>query len=253
MTDSSETITDTYQYDAFGVLLDKTGTTINPFQFGGSWGYCTDPDTGHLYIRARIYIPWQGRWTSVDILLFVNGPNVYVAYFVPNGVDPSGTLGVVIGICVVGAFALLSGCGRRRSVSTPRGLDSVRCGCVDLRNSRRRSHGAVIALETIIKRGTFINDEELNAQLTAMNIHQVGELGIGMIGQGNGLPEGEQAIERWVEDPRGFSANPQTTTHPGGRGGNAKLHADANAAAELLRMQILVKELDAELSRRGCP
>ncbi|WP_437203000.1 RHS repeat domain-containing protein [Planctomicrobium sp. SH664] len=54
-------------------------------------GYYKDPDTGIYYVRARIYQPTSGRWWSVDPLGFVDGLNLYRAYFVPGGVDPLGT------------------------------------------------------------------------------------------------------------------------------------------------------------------
>jgi len=71
-------------------MLSQTGVTTNFFQFGGLWGAFTDPDTDRVYIRARIYLPGNGRWTVIDPAGFVDGMNLYLAHFVPNGMDPSG-------------------------------------------------------------------------------------------------------------------------------------------------------------------
>jgi len=90
LTDVDEEVTDTYQYDAWGELLSQTGTTPNPFQWRGRYGYFTNPDTGEVYVLMRTYDPMTGTWTTLDILRFINGINMYLAYFVPNGVDFSG-------------------------------------------------------------------------------------------------------------------------------------------------------------------
>ena len=47
---------------------------------------------GLYYFRARYYSPTLGRFTSRDPLGFVDGTSLYRAYFVPTGVDPSGTV-----------------------------------------------------------------------------------------------------------------------------------------------------------------
>lgn len=90
LTDANEEVTDTYDYNAWGELVASTGTTVNPFQYRGRWGYFTNPDTGEVYVLMRTYDPVTGRWTTLDLLRFVDGLNMYLAYFVPNSVDPSG-------------------------------------------------------------------------------------------------------------------------------------------------------------------
>ena len=90
LTNSNETITDSYIYDAWGNKLSTTGSTTNPFQYVGQYGYYHDEETGSNYIRARVYSPIIGRWASADPLGFVDGMNLYLAYFVPNRSDPSG-------------------------------------------------------------------------------------------------------------------------------------------------------------------
>jgi len=90
LTDGTETIVNTYQYDGWGNVLNTTGTTENPFQFTGNIGYYFDPDTEILYIRARTYQPSIGRWWTVDPLGFNDGFNLFHAYFVPDQIDPSG-------------------------------------------------------------------------------------------------------------------------------------------------------------------
>ena len=97
LTDASETITDTYSYDAWGNTITSTGTTPNPFQWTGNVGYYFDTDTANYYIRARTYQPTTGRWMSADPLMFIDGLNLYLAYFVPNSMDPSGTKDCIYG------------------------------------------------------------------------------------------------------------------------------------------------------------
>ncbi|MCV3217127.1 polymorphic toxin-type HINT domain-containing protein [Plectonema radiosum NIES-515] len=63
ITDTVGLITDRYTYDAFGVLLNTTGTFGNSFQFAGEQ---RDSSTGLDYLRARYYDPNLGRFISKD-------------------------------------------------------------------------------------------------------------------------------------------------------------------------------------------
>ena len=63
MTDSDGTVTDTYDYYAFGEELSRTGTTPNSFRYVGEQ---YDPNCGFYYLRARWMDPALGRFVSVD-------------------------------------------------------------------------------------------------------------------------------------------------------------------------------------------
>ena len=63
LTDSTGTITDTYDYDAFGNLISSTGTTPNNYLFAGEQ---FDPALGIYYNRARYYDQRQGRFWTMD-------------------------------------------------------------------------------------------------------------------------------------------------------------------------------------------
>lgn len=57
------TITDTYDYDAFGNKINSTGSTPNNYLYRGEqW----DSDLGLYYLRARYYNPLTGRFMSRD-------------------------------------------------------------------------------------------------------------------------------------------------------------------------------------------
>lgn len=92
LTDSSETVTDTYLYDAWGNEVASTGTTVNPFRWVGRYGYYTDTLTGLVYVRARMYQPNAGRWLSVDPVWPLDGVNEYLCVHnrLSISVDPSG-------------------------------------------------------------------------------------------------------------------------------------------------------------------
>jgi RHS repeat-associated protein len=95
LTNTSGTVTDTYEYDAFGNEFTVSGGSSTPNEMyyrGEQW----DSDLGLLYLRARYYNPLTGRFMSRD-------PNSGVPWIPPtlhrylyaggdpvNMLDPSG-------------------------------------------------------------------------------------------------------------------------------------------------------------------
>lgn len=63
LTDHSEVDTDAYTYDAFGALLEATGSSENRYRFRGEQ---LDLDTDLYYLRARYYDPQIGRFLTTD-------------------------------------------------------------------------------------------------------------------------------------------------------------------------------------------
>lgn len=63
LTNPAGQITDTYDYDAFGILIARTGTTPNPYMYCGEQ---FDPDLGLYYLRARYMNPGSGRFWTMD-------------------------------------------------------------------------------------------------------------------------------------------------------------------------------------------
>jgi RHS repeat-associated protein len=95
LTDSAGNVADTYTYAAYGLQMASTGTDPNPYRFGGSVGYYSDPMADGLVLCGqRWYSPAYARWLSRDPVGYAGGANLY-AYCggdPVNGVDPSGTL-----------------------------------------------------------------------------------------------------------------------------------------------------------------
>src|SRR5258708_4194379 len=85
LTDGSGNLTDTYDYDAFGVLIHQTGTTPNTTLYSGEQ---FDPDLGLYYNRARYLNVSTGRFWSMDTDEGdSNHPLSLPKYFSP-GADP---------------------------------------------------------------------------------------------------------------------------------------------------------------------
>jgi RHS repeat-associated protein len=63
LTNSTGTVTDSYEYDAFGNEFTVSGTTPNEFMYRGEQ---FDSDLALYYLRARYYNPETGRFMSRD-------------------------------------------------------------------------------------------------------------------------------------------------------------------------------------------
>ena len=93
LTGTNAAVTDTYTYDAFGILLTNTGTTVNFYRYSGEQ---FDPNLGFVYLRARYLNPNSGRFLSRDSLAgkTFDPPSLhrytYVANNPVNRIDPSG-------------------------------------------------------------------------------------------------------------------------------------------------------------------
>ena len=92
LTDGTGQVTDTYAYTPYGVPLARTGTTDQPFRFGGQLGLLTLDGAGLVWMRSRWYDPAAARFISEDPVGFRGGFNLY-AYAgndPVNFVDPTG-------------------------------------------------------------------------------------------------------------------------------------------------------------------
>ena len=122
LTNSVGTVTDSYEYDAFGNSFTKSGTTPNNYLYRGEQ---YDSDLALYYLRARYYNPNTGRFLSRDPLggkvkmpaslhkyLYANGDPVNLS-------DPMGResmIGYAIGLelpkaVVVGLWIESAACG----------------------------------------------------------------------------------------------------------------------------------------------
>ncbi|MDZ8070038.1 MAG: putative Ig domain-containing protein [Nostoc sp. DedQUE08] len=117
ITDNVGLITDRYTYDAFGGLLDQTGTFGNSFGFAGEQ---RDAATGLDYLRARYYDSSLGRFISKDEFPgYLNDPYSQHDYQYAHAnpvryTDPSGyfTLGdAMAAVTLAGQLATFSGIG----------------------------------------------------------------------------------------------------------------------------------------------
>jgi len=88
LTDSSGNVTDTYEYNAFGVLESSTGTSVNPFRYVGQWGYYDDgamgSASGFVLTGRSYYSPRYARRLSAS----GGGTNPYLLRGATVGTPP---------------------------------------------------------------------------------------------------------------------------------------------------------------------
>lgn len=121
--DETGAVVDSYTYDAFGVKLQTTGTTVNNYLYTGEQ---YDPGSGGYYLRARYYTQDNGRFLTRDTHPGSQEDPLslhkytYVHNSPTNYVDPSGMTAVALGggglaglisvasIAIYSAFAAIS-------------------------------------------------------------------------------------------------------------------------------------------------
>ncbi|MBT3011097.1 MAG: putative Ig domain-containing protein [Candidatus Thiodiazotropha sp. (ex Lucina pensylvanica)] len=97
LTDSLGNLANTYDYEAFGEVLNQTGTVENGYLFAGEQ---FDPTLDQYYLRARYYDQSQGRFTQQDTWMGNNhDPITLHKYLYANAdpgnvIDPSGQFGL---------------------------------------------------------------------------------------------------------------------------------------------------------------
>ena len=67
ITDINGNVTDTFEYDTYGNLISRTGTSAVIFLYNGRDGVVTD-ENGLIYMRARYYSPELRRFINTDII-----------------------------------------------------------------------------------------------------------------------------------------------------------------------------------------
>ncbi len=112
LTDVNGTVTDTYDYDAFGNLTAASGATMNSYLFTGEQ---YDADLGLYYLRARYHNPDTGRFWTEDSYEG-NGSDpaslhkyTYCGNNPVNAFDPSGKLSITEMTISTGLWAVARG------------------------------------------------------------------------------------------------------------------------------------------------
>ncbi|MFH1776990.1 MAG: RHS repeat-associated core domain-containing protein [Candidatus Omnitrophota bacterium] len=108
ITDSAGAVIQTYEYDAFGNIVNESGSLNNDHQYKTKE---YSPNTGLIYFGARYYNPVIGRFITPDPLGMVDGPNMYLycGNDPVNSVDPYGKyiLAPVVKIIVAALLAAI--------------------------------------------------------------------------------------------------------------------------------------------------
>ena len=85
LTNENGVATDTYHYDAFGVLLTRTGEIGNDYLYTGEQ---RDAGLGQYYLRARYYDQGVGRFTQLDTWAGSNHDPVTLHKYLYANADP---------------------------------------------------------------------------------------------------------------------------------------------------------------------
>ncbi|WP_253938789.1 RHS repeat-associated core domain-containing protein, partial [Hahella sp. HN01] len=89
--------TDSYHYDAFGILLHSEGDTPNSYLYTGEQ---YDVSLDQYYLRARYYDQNQGRFTQMDTWMGRNHDPITLHKYLysdadpTNKIDPSGNMSI---------------------------------------------------------------------------------------------------------------------------------------------------------------
>ena len=91
LTNAAGAVTQAYRYLPFGEPLGGVGTDANPFRFVGQFGVLSE-GSDPLSMRARLYTPNVGRFTTTDPIRVAGGLNLYSysSNAATQAIDPTG-------------------------------------------------------------------------------------------------------------------------------------------------------------------
>jgi RHS repeat-associated protein len=89
LTNAAGAVTDTYDYDAFGNIIDSTGSTPNNYLYSGEQ---YDPDLGLYYNRARYLDVRVGRFWGMDSVEGAEDVPISLHRFLYANANPAGFL-----------------------------------------------------------------------------------------------------------------------------------------------------------------
>ena len=89
-TNAAQTTTATRTYDAFGMPLATTGSSVSPFGYAGKFGYQEDPDSSLKLLGHRYYDPSTGRFLTRDPAKDGRNWYAYCENRPTVGADPAG-------------------------------------------------------------------------------------------------------------------------------------------------------------------
>jgi RHS repeat-associated protein len=94
MTDAGEAVVNRYAYDEFGGVRDRQETVAQGLRYVGQYGVVQEPN-GLLFMRARYFLPAEGRFLNVDPSPIVNTPQDLNRFVYSNNnpalwIDPLG-------------------------------------------------------------------------------------------------------------------------------------------------------------------
>ncbi|GAB4191253.1 MAG: hypothetical protein Tsb002_19780 [Wenzhouxiangellaceae bacterium] len=87
LSDNSGALTDSYDYEAFGALLNQSGATSNDYLYTGEQ---YDTELSQYYLRAHYYNPTIGRFTQMDTWMGRNHDPVTLHKYLYANTDPVG-------------------------------------------------------------------------------------------------------------------------------------------------------------------
>jgi RHS repeat-associated protein len=112
--DNGTTVTASYSYDAYGVMLGTDDTAAENADTSLLYaGEQYDSDLDHYYLRARYYNPWSGTFNRTDPFAGNNqDPQSLHKYLYchnnpVNAVDPSGEFSIAVAITTVFVFSMM--------------------------------------------------------------------------------------------------------------------------------------------------
>jgi RHS repeat-associated protein len=89
---TSQTITASKQYDAFGNVTSSSGTWNGPSSYGGTYGYQSEPESGLMLLGHRYDDSSSGRFLSREPVSAGTNWYAYCQNYPQSNADPSGLM-----------------------------------------------------------------------------------------------------------------------------------------------------------------